>query len=116
MHEKIEIFSNFRTTLWSEKVTISVIVYFFKVAYTREMVEYRWKYDPVNILNMELAEFDLTKTEYSIKNVEYVAGIYRCECIKSILGGPVTYTRLVYYTPYLQVGVSRQFLRGIPWS
>ena len=80
------------------------------------MVEYRWKYDPVNILNMELAEFDLTKTEYSIKNVEYVAGIYRCECIKSILGGPVAYIRLVYHTPYLQVGVSRKFLRGIPWS
>ena len=48
-----------------------------KVAYTREMVEYRWKeYDPVNILNMELAEFDLTKTEYSFEDVEYVAGMY----------------------------------------
>ena len=30
--------------------------------------------EPVNILNMELAEFDLTKTEYSINDVEYVAG------------------------------------------
>lgn len=51
------------------------------------MVEYRWKkYDPVNILNMELAEFDLTKTEYSIKDVEYVAGIDRCEFIKSTMG------------------------------
>ena len=39
-------------------------------------MEYRWKQqDPVNILNMELAEFDLTRTEYSIKDVEYVAGI-----------------------------------------
>ena len=42
------------------------------------MVEFRWKqYDPVNILNMELAEFDLTKTEYSIEEVEYVGGIDR---------------------------------------
>lgn len=42
------------------------------------MVEFRWKqYDPVNILNMELAEFDLTKTEYSIEDVEYVAGTDR---------------------------------------
>jgi len=48
------------------------------------MVEYRWKMpEPVNILNMELAEFDLTKTEYSIKDVEYVAGIDRCEFVKS---------------------------------
>ena len=47
------------------------------------MVEYRWKKDPVNILNMELAEFDLTKTEYSIKDVEYVAGIDRCGFLKS---------------------------------
>ena len=40
-------------------------------------MEYRWKqYEPVNILNMELAEFDLTKTEYSIKDVEYVAGMH----------------------------------------
>lgn len=40
------------------------------------MVEYRWKeYEPVNILNMELAEFDLTKTEYKIQDVEYVAGM-----------------------------------------
>ena len=43
------------------------------------MVEYRWKKNPVNILNMELAEFDLTKTEYSMKDVEYVAGIDRSE-------------------------------------
>ena len=51
-------------------------------------MEYRWKqYEPVNILNMELAEFDLTKTEYSIKDVEYVAGIGRCEFIKSTTGG-----------------------------
>ena len=66
-------------------MTLSV---FFKVAYTRDMVEYRWKqYDPVNILNMELAEFDLTKTEYSIKDVEYVAGIDRCEFIRRTSGG-----------------------------
>ena len=39
------------------------------------MVEYQWQYPkPVNILNMELAEFDLTKTEYTIDDVEYVAG------------------------------------------
>lgn len=40
------------------------------------MVEYRWQYPkPVNILDMELAEFDLTKTEYIKRDVEYVAGI-----------------------------------------
>ena len=40
-------------------------------------MEYRWQYPkPVNILDMELAEFDLTKTEYIKKDVEYVAGIY----------------------------------------
>lgn len=51
------------------------------------MVEYRWKqYDPVNILNMELAEFDLTKTEYSIKDVEYVAGIHHCEFVNGLKG------------------------------
>ena len=38
-------------------------------------MEYRWKdYEPVNILDMELAEFDLTKTEYKVEDVEYVAG------------------------------------------
>ena len=51
-------------------------------------MEYRWKKNPVNILNMELAEFDLTKTEYSIKDVEYVAGIDRSECL-STTGCPV---------------------------
>lgn len=39
------------------------------------MVEYRWKdYEPVKILNMELAEFDLTNTEHKAEDVEYVAG------------------------------------------
>ena len=47
----------------------------FSVAFTRDMVEYRWKDgEPVKILNMELAEFDLTKTTYTYKDVEYVAG------------------------------------------
>lgn len=46
------------------------------------MVEYRWKeYEPVNILNMELAEFDLTKTEYKIQDVEYVAGMWTAGAI-----------------------------------
>ena len=59
-------------------------------------MEYRWKqYDPVNILNMELAEFDLTKTEYSIKDVEYVAGIDCCDL--STMGYPVA-SRLVHCT------------------
>ena len=44
------------------------------VAFTRDMVDYRWKANPVNILNKELAEFDLTKTEYTYEDVEYVAG------------------------------------------
>ena len=66
-----------------------VLSTFFKVAYTRDMVEYRWKQDPVSILNMELAEFDLTKTEYSIKDVEYVAGIDRSGFLKTTTGSPV---------------------------
>ena len=49
----------------------------FKVAFTRDMVEYRWKYpNPINILDIELAEFDLTSTEYTSEDVEYVAGIH----------------------------------------
>ena len=74
------------------------------------MVEYRWKKNPVNILNMELAEFDLTKTEYSIKDVEYVAGIDRSERL-STTGCPVV---LVYCTPDLQVRLSPEFAKGIP--
>lgn len=51
--------------------------YLFKVAFTRDMVEYRWKYpNPINILDIELAEFDLTSTEYTSEDVEYVAGIH----------------------------------------
>ena len=39
------------------------------------MVEYRWKnHEPVKILDMELAEFDLTNTEYRSEEIEYVAG------------------------------------------
>ena len=39
------------------------------------MVEYRWKdHEPVKILDMELAEFDLTNTEYRTEEIEYVAG------------------------------------------
>ena len=75
-------------------------------------MEYRWKLDPVNILNMELAEFDLTKTEYSIKDVEYVAGIDRWEFIKSTMGCPVVY-RLVHRTPVNRSGIAGA-PRGIP--
>ena len=63
------------------------------------MVEYRWKqYDPVNILNMELAEFDLTKTEYSIEDVEYVAGIhhYRFRIHRSGLNTPGIFLVMVF--------------------
>ena len=66
-----------RNTKKNTKKNTEFVCVSFKVAYTREMVEYRWKAnaDPVNILNMELAEFDLTRTEYSYQDVEYVAGM-----------------------------------------
>ncbi|XP_078353102.1 glycine receptor subunit alpha-3-like [Oculina patagonica] len=69
-------------------------------AYTREMVEYRWKqYDPVNILNMELAEFDLTKTEYSIEDVEYVAGKYRDMIVTFTFSRRIGYYLINFYVP-----------------
>lgn len=68
-------------------------------AYTRDMVDYRWKKNPVNILNMELAEFDLTKTEYSMKDVEYVAGKYRDMIITFTFIRRIGYYLINFYVP-----------------
>lgn len=65
-----------------------LVCYLFKVAFTRDMVEYRWKYpNPINILDIELAEFDLTSTEYTSEDVEYVAGIHH-DLLQALRGVP----------------------------
>ncbi|XP_022799766.1 gamma-aminobutyric acid receptor alpha-like isoform X2 [Stylophora pistillata] len=69
-------------------------------AFTRDMVEYRWKYpNPINILNMELAEFDLTKTEYTSEDVEYVAGKYRDMIVTFTFSRRIGYYLINFYVP-----------------
>ena len=58
------------------------------------MVEYRWKYpNPINILDIELAEFDLTSTEYTSEDVEYVAGIHY-DLLQALRGVPCKKNRV----------------------
>ncbi|XP_074611287.1 glycine receptor subunit alpha-3-like [Acropora palmata] len=69
-------------------------------AFTRDMVEYRWKDgEPVKILNMELAEFDLTKTTYTYKDVEYVAGKYRDMIVTFTFSRRIGYYLINFYAP-----------------
>ncbi|XP_068726094.1 gamma-aminobutyric acid receptor subunit alpha-6-like isoform X1 [Montipora capricornis] len=68
-------------------------------AFTRDMVDYRWKANPVNILNRELAEFDLTKTEYTYEDVEYVAGEYRDMIVTFTFSRRIGYYLINFYVP-----------------
>lgn len=52
-----------------------VLFLFFLVVFIRDMVDYCWKVNFVNILNKELVEFDLIKIEYIYEDVEYVVGM-----------------------------------------
>ncbi|XP_027056809.1 gamma-aminobutyric acid receptor subunit beta-like [Pocillopora damicornis] len=69
-------------------------------AFTRDMVEYRWKYpNPINILDIELAEFDLTSTEYTSEDVEYVAGKYRDMIVTFTFSRRIGYYLINFYVP-----------------
>ncbi|CAH3172375.1 unnamed protein product [Porites evermanni] len=69
-------------------------------AYTLDMVEYRWKnHEPVKILDMELAEFDLTNTEYRSEEIEYVAGKYRDMIVTFTFSRRIGYYLINFYVP-----------------
>ncbi|KAK2555053.1 Glycine receptor subunit alpha-3, partial [Acropora cervicornis] len=55
--------------------------------------------EPVKILNMELAEFDLTKTTYTYKDVEYVAGKYRDMIVTFTFSRRIGYYLINFYAP-----------------